>query len=260
MPIDFHDSANRLTYTTREADPRWRELISKHIPVKGKKVLDLGCGGGIYSQAFMQMGAASVIAMDFSREMLNGAAENCKGYQNIQFIQGSALQTGLANESVDILLERALIHHLNKDDLFECFQESFRVLKPNGFFIVQDRTPEDCLIPGSNSNIRGYFFERYPKLLAKEKERRHPSERVTLNLRRCGFQLLSEQHFWEIRKAFPSSNDLRQDLLDRTGRSILYDLNDLELEDLTSYVIMKLGNIDEVIEEDAWTVWFSQKV
>jgi 2-polyprenyl-3-methyl-5-hydroxy-6-metoxy-1,4-benzoquinol methylase len=70
MPIDFHSAQNRYTYASREADPAWRQAISEIVAMEGKDALDIGCGGGIYTKALAQMGAAHVTGVDFSREML----------------------------------------------------------------------------------------------------------------------------------------------------------------------------------------------
>lgn len=34
MPINFHDSQNRMTYTTREADAQWKACIGEHVEVQ----------------------------------------------------------------------------------------------------------------------------------------------------------------------------------------------------------------------------------
>jgi predicted RNA methylase len=38
----------------------------------GKRVADIGCGGGIYAKALAELGAREVIALDYSEEMLKG--------------------------------------------------------------------------------------------------------------------------------------------------------------------------------------------
>ena len=40
-------------------------------PLDGKRVLDLACGFGIYTQLLKQHGAAQVIGVDISPEMLH---------------------------------------------------------------------------------------------------------------------------------------------------------------------------------------------
>ena len=99
MPIDFHAPENRLSYATRQADSSWKTAISDMVDVKGKRVLDIGCGGGIYTKALADMGAASVTGVDSSKTMLEGAIENCRGYANIDFVMGNALCTGASGQS-----------------------------------------------------------------------------------------------------------------------------------------------------------------
>jgi 2-polyprenyl-3-methyl-5-hydroxy-6-metoxy-1,4-benzoquinol methylase len=52
MPIDFHSKNNRFTYAARQAYLSWISTIRNIVDVKGKRVLDMGCGGGIYCKAF----------------------------------------------------------------------------------------------------------------------------------------------------------------------------------------------------------------
>jgi ubiquinone/menaquinone biosynthesis C-methylase UbiE len=257
MPIDFHDKSNYLSYTTRNAEDRWLEIIKQFVEIEQKVVLDLGCGGGIYSKALALSGAEQVIAMDFSVEMLKGAKENCKGIPNILFMEGNALNSGLKSDKVDVLLERAVIHHIQ--DLESCFNEAYRVLKPGGKFIIQDRTPEDCMLPGSSQHIRGYFFEKFPRLLEKETQRRFTSDQVLTTLSKSGFKLVEEIRYWETRKHYENVEQLKVDLLNRTGRSILHELTNNELQELVDYIMSNLDGQKNIKEEDRWTIWIAEK-
>ncbi len=144
MGIDFHDKQNQTTYSTRNADQTWREELKQLVAVENiSNAADIGCGGGIYSKALSDMGAESVTGIDFSEAMLKSARDNCREYKNIIFKHGNALETGLDINYYDLLLERALIHHIK--DLKACFSEGYRVLRNGGIYIIQDRTPEDCI-------------------------------------------------------------------------------------------------------------------
>ena len=66
MPIDFHDTANRSTYSGREADASWREAVVTLLEPAGAAVVDVGCGGGTYTRAWSELGAATVTGVDFS--------------------------------------------------------------------------------------------------------------------------------------------------------------------------------------------------
>lgn len=238
MSINFYDPKNNKTYTTRNADQTWIQSIYANTTLNNKTLADIGCGGGIYTKAMFQLGVKQVTAVDFSEEMLKGAAENCKDFNNITFVKGEAYNTGLLSSSYDIVLERALIHHL--DNLNVCFKEANRILKSGGILIVQDRTPEDCVLPGDENHIRGYFFEKFPKLIEKETARRYDSEEVINALESNDFKIEKVVKLWEIRRHYEHIEALKKDLLLRTGRSILHELSDSELISLVNYIKNKL--------------------
>nr|WP_017553777.1 class I SAM-dependent methyltransferase [Heyndrickxia coagulans] len=254
MGIDFHSKQNRLTYTTRVADRSWIDMMKSLLTVEHiSNALDIGCGGGIYSKALADMGVQTVIGIDFSEPNLEGAKENCKDYKNISFQLGNAYDTGLESQSFQLVIERALIHHLW--DLHACFKEAHRLLKDGGVFIIQDRTPDDCLLEGDNTNIRGYLFELFPKLIDEEIKRRHSSQTVIEALQEAGFKKIEEVKLWETRKVHENKAQLLKDISERTGRSILYELDDKELSLLIDYVQKKVTKENNIVEKDRWTIW-----
>jgi len=258
MGIDFHNKGNQTSYTTRRADNSWMETLKELVPITSiSKAADIGCGGGIYSKALADMGIPSVIGVDFSEAMLVGAKENCKDYHNITFKQGNALDTGLEDDSFQLLLERALIHHIQ--DLKTCFQEAYRILEDKGVYIIQDRTPEDCLLKGDDCHIRGYFFERFPKLKEQEIKRRHSSDRVVETLKEIGFSEIKEVKLWETREVYEQKEQLLKDLKGRTGRSILHELDDEELNALVTYMDKSISIESTIVEKDRWTIWKAVK-
>ena len=109
------------------------------------------------------MGAKNVVGLDFSKEILQAAKENCNNFSNISFIHGDAHNIPYPNETFDIVISRAVIHHLQ--DIPTFLREASRILNKNGLLILQDRTIEDCTIPGSPEHIRGYFSLYFQNLL-----------------------------------------------------------------------------------------------
>ncbi len=258
MPINFHDEQNGQTYATRSADESWITCIHEHVDVSRKQIADIGCGGGIYTKALISMGAAHVTGVDFSDEMVKSATHNCAHIPNTTFQKGDAYQSHLPANAMDIVLERALIHHL--DDLHACFLEAAHILKPNGIFIVQDRTPQDCLLPGDEHHIRGYFFEKFPRLVERETTTRYDTAEVQQALTANRLRLTQTVSLWETRKVYDDIEQLKQDLLLRTGRSILHELTDEELQDVVNHVENKLaGQQLPIVEQDRWTLWFAVK-
>ncbi|MDQ2715970.1 MAG: class I SAM-dependent methyltransferase, partial [Chloroflexota bacterium] len=259
MPINFHAQDNRFTYAKRRADPSWRTMVEGIVNVEGKHVVEIGCGGGIYVQALADMGAASVTGVDFSEEMLKVARQEAWGYATVQFVHADACKTGLGDETYDVVLQRALIHHLPQARWPSCFAEARRLLKPGGVLIVQNRTLGDCLLPGSATHIRGYFFERYPKLKDVEVGRRPENRVVRETLEQVGFVHIEEHTLWEMVQKYPNFQGLRESLLARSG-SVLHELTDAELTDLVAYIQRKMqegeqGEGQEVVRQDRWTLW-----
>ncbi|MCL6625324.1 MAG: class I SAM-dependent methyltransferase [Alicyclobacillus shizuokensis] len=255
MPIDFHDKTNRNTYASRIADTSWRDTMRSLLDARGLRVADIGCGGGIYSRAWIELGARSVIGVDSSSVMVEAAREHSSDYPALSFIIGDAAATGLTQGSVDVVFARALIHHLKDLDAFT--SEARRILTHGGWLIIQDRTPEDVNLPGSPQHVRGYFFERFPRLLDAERSRRWTTEDVASAMRRVGFTTIGTVTFWETRRRYGSFNELAEDLRARTGRSILHDLNEEELRDSISFIEQKVAGNERIIETDRWTVWHS---
>jgi len=256
--MDFHHTKNKWSYTQRNANVTWirtyTSLIGNHSI---KQALDIGCGGGIYTKALAEMGIPFVTGVDSSEVMLEAATENCRSRKGIRFHRGDALVTGLASASCDLILERALIHHL--PELQPCFSEAHRLLRPGGVLLIQDRAPEDCLLPGSPEHIRGYFFSCFPRLAEMETNRRHTSAQVIKELEGCGFNSIEKHTLWEVRQIHETKEKLLADLRARLGRSILHALEDDELEKLVQYIDDCIRVEKDIVERDRWTIWKAVK-
>lgn len=96
-------------------------------------VLDLGAGLGTASIPLAKNGIFT-IAADISAVMLNTAAKRAKGrYDNLILAQMNAYELMLPDNSVDIVIENAMLHLV--DDPEAIIKEIVRVLKPNGKLI-----------------------------------------------------------------------------------------------------------------------------
>jgi len=259
MSSHFHDAAMSGSYTSRDADNSWSVWMSARFDFKGKRVLDLGCGGGIYARALANLGAAQIVGVDFSRAMLDDAALYCADCDRIDLVQADAADTGLAGGSFDVVFSRAMIHHLPEPDA--CIGEAYRLLKEGGTLIVQDRTPADCLLPGSHDHLRGYFAEAFPRLAPIEVRRRHEEETVKAAMKNAGFHRIGSEAMWELRRKYENASQFRADLLARTGRSILHELSENELRQLADEIIAKVQVNGEFtgIDQDRWTIWTATK-
>ena len=103
--------------------------------LRGKEVLDYGCGAGKNTLLLASLGAR-VVAVDLSPDLLKIAKERLRiSNLKAEFHAASCYDTGLPPCSVDILFCINVLHHLETE---RARAEILRVLKPGGvlFFTV----------------------------------------------------------------------------------------------------------------------------
>lgn len=106
--------------------------------LKDKNVLELGCGTGKNTE-FLVQNAKLVVAMDFSKEMLQIAKEKIKA-ENVTFKTQDLTQSwDLSTETFDVVVGNLVLEHI--ENLKPIFQEVFRVLKPNGILFLCELHP-----------------------------------------------------------------------------------------------------------------------
>lgn len=256
MPIDFHAAANRYAYAGRTADDTWRAAMREIDYPAGPDVVDIGCGAGTYSHAWLDLGAASVTGVDFSREMLAAAREGAAGRAHLTFVQAEAADTRLPDASADVVFERALLHHVA--DALPVAREARRLLRATGTYIIQDRDADDVRQPGSPRHLRGYLLERHPKLLDIELRRRPDADQLSRQLRQAGFSGVETRRLWEVRRTYETREGYLEEIRRRTGRSILHELSDDELGSLVDDLRERLPAQGRVVEMDRWTLWIGR--
>jgi hypothetical protein len=85
-------------------------------------------------------------------------------------------------------------------------------------------------------------------------------ERVRDALLKAGFSDIESTNLWETRKVYDRFDLLAQDLRGRTGRSILHELDDGEIEQLIEHIGNRIDKSQAIFEKDLWTLWVAKKV
>lgn len=100
---------------------------------KDGKLLDLGCGNGRMNKLIQNLDV-DYTGIDISANLINEAR---KTYPQAKFMIGSALNLAFLDESFDIIISIAVLHHIPSNRLRQKFlKEAKRVLKQNGRLIL----------------------------------------------------------------------------------------------------------------------------
>jgi ubiquinone/menaquinone biosynthesis C-methylase UbiE len=101
-------------------------------PRPGEKILDAGCGTGVFTQMVLEAGA-QVVGLELSGPMLAAAKEKL-GRGALSMIQGDMIELPLADESFDKALSVTALEFIA--DAQGAVRELFRVTRPGGLVVV----------------------------------------------------------------------------------------------------------------------------
>ncbi|WP_219349878.1 class I SAM-dependent methyltransferase [Helicobacter sp. 13S00477-4] len=117
---------------------KWQEVFKTYAPIafEKMKVLDVGCGPGIFSILLALLGA-KVSAVDYTPKMLDFAKKNASSYKTkINFFQADAQNLAFENDCFDLVVSRNLTWNLSHPQ--KAYKEWHRVLKQGGRFLNFD--------------------------------------------------------------------------------------------------------------------------
>lgn len=113
-------------------DIECRLILGMLRPGKDEKILDAGCGTGVFTLDYLAVGA-QVVGLDISGPMLAVAEEKARGYPFVA-IQGDMLALPFADDSFDKAVSVTAVEFI--EDAAKAVDELFRVTKPGGIVVV----------------------------------------------------------------------------------------------------------------------------
>lgn len=124
-----------------------------------RRVLDIGCGAGNNTLKLLDVaGPFDCDLVDLSRSMLDRAQERIAAVNmgQIETYQGDFRALNLPQESYDVILAAAVLHHLRDDgDWEEAFRKIFRLTAPGGTVWITD------LVFHETASVQAMMWERY---------------------------------------------------------------------------------------------------
>src|SRR3990172_8352313 len=169
-------------YKTRGAGYHW-EMVSRSVrkrnvfviaryelivnlignEIKGKKILEIGCGDGILSFLLAQKGAY-VTGIDISKEAIKFARDKCNHMANMDFLLSSAYELTFREKSFDYVVSSDVIEHLVEPE--KMLLEIKRVWNKTGKVIIT--TPiKFTKYPLDKMHYQEFYEEEFNYLLGK---------------------------------------------------------------------------------------------
>lgn len=137
---DFFAGYSRLPRSVDglEGAAEWPAIRALLPPMKGLRVLDLGCGFGWFARWARQQGAASVLAIDVSANMLKRAAEMTDD-SAITYARGDMESLDVPATSFDLAYSSLAFHYIA--NLRHTFTVIRRALMPGAPFVFSVEHP-----------------------------------------------------------------------------------------------------------------------
>lgn len=104
--------------------------------VKGRKILEMGCGKGLFLRACRDLGAAAVTGQDCFNKRLIDFARNERGIADLRTV-GFEDRDGWPNAEFDVVCSFDVVEHVH--DLLDFVEQCLRVVKPGG--VLYHATP-----------------------------------------------------------------------------------------------------------------------
>ncbi len=129
------------------------------VTPRAKHVLDVGCGAGNYTLKLLEkLPDLDATLVDLSQPMLDRAHQRVSAATSgrVETIQCDLRELPLPENSVDLILAAAVLHHLRTDEEWRAvFQNFFRALRPGGSLWIFD------LVEGSMPEVQSIVWQRY---------------------------------------------------------------------------------------------------
>ena len=201
--------------------PEWPNLRAMLPGVRGRRVVDLGCGFGWFCRWAHEQGAASVLGLDVSQKMLERAVEASD--PAIEYRRADLEELHLPAVAYEIAYSSLALHYVQ--DVARLFSIVYEALTPGGAFVFSTEHP--VLMAPSNPGwmvdadgkktwpLDRYFIEgqRTTDWLSKGVVKYHRTIGTTLNaLIGAGFTLAHVEEFCPTAEQIAARPELVEEL------------------------------------------------
>lgn len=145
---------------------RYRHLM-KHLKIgQNERILDAGCGIGVYGLGIAKRGG-NVIGVDISKESIQRAVERAKGLKSAKFVIGNILELPFKTGAFDKIICVDVLEHIEDDST--AVSELCRVLKKGGILIIHvpRKDPDTYVLRDLDQKVFGHVRTGYTMEILK---------------------------------------------------------------------------------------------
>lgn len=180
-------------------------FIQNHLDIHGKKILDCGCGTGLYLQALLNCGA-DAYGIEFNNEKVIQFKQKCPGIAD-RVNNGNIEAMEFADATFDYALVNEVLEHVSNEA--KALREIHRVLKPDGSLIIFSPNRlypfelHSVSLKNSNRIIPIYipFIPYIPlelgQLFFNYSARNYWPYKLRQLVRNCGFVIRGTDYIWQ---------------------------------------------------------------
>jgi ubiquinone/menaquinone biosynthesis C-methylase UbiE len=118
----------------------FRALVTAVAARPGDRVLDVGCGTGVFARLLAEVVGPSgeVLGVDAAPEMVAHAERRSRSLRNCRFEVGSAGALAYPDGRFDLVVSTLTLHHLAPVDQLPAVTEMRRLLRPGGRLLLAE--------------------------------------------------------------------------------------------------------------------------
>ena len=163
--------SNEVNFNDFIETPILQAMLPK---LRGKKILDIGCGMGQHAKQYSDMGAESVLGIDISEKMLEYAKENYSA-ENVTYQQMALEDLCALNQQFDVVTSSLVFDYV--ENLDELMKNVYKIMKNDSEFVFSMSHPMATAYDGQYprytrsesgerlyANINNYFVEGQRKV------------------------------------------------------------------------------------------------
>ncbi|MCS6154737.1 class I SAM-dependent methyltransferase [Shewanella baltica] len=167
-------------------------LLTSMMPkpmARCERALEIGCGFGNGIQLIREhFGAGHITAVDIDPEMVAAAQSRWQarpqGLKGLSFSVADASRLPFADGEFDMVFDFAVFHHI--PDWQAAIKDVARVLKPNGYFVIEDLYRAAICNPLSR------------RLFEHPQQNRFNHRELLLVLRQAGFEIVCDRNALDL--------------------------------------------------------------